>query len=330
MMSRLLDRRRFLAASAGLLGSPLVVAPGHAGAAGTLRVASLKFGTLGWLIETMRAEGLDKAAGLDIQVVEVATNQAGPIALMSGDADVIVSDWTWAMRQRALGTAVRFRPFSSALGSVMVPKGSPIKSVKDLEGKQLGVAGSAIDKSWLLLRVYTRQVNGADIADKVTPVFGAAPLVAEQLRQGRIDACLNFWTFSARLAAAGNVQLISMAEVMKALAIEPVPPLVGFVFKEETAAAKGPAIAAFLDAAAKANAVLAKSDAAWQRLATLVKPANEAEMAGIMAAYRAGIPGPWGAAETRSAEKLMQLFVDAGDKELMGNGTRFDAKLFDA
>ena len=30
----------------------------------------------------------------------------------------------------------------------------------------------------------------------------------------------------------------------------------------------------------------------------------------------------------KAAEKLMQLLVKAGDAELMGNGTKFDPKLF--
>lgn len=324
----MIDRRTFLTAAGAALVAPCMAGRAEA-AAGTIRVASLKFGSLGWLIETIRAEGIDKSAGLDIQVVEVATNQAGPIALMSGDADLIVSDWPWAMRQRALGEAVRFRPFSSALGSVMVAKDSAIRSIKDLEGKKLGVAGSAIDKSWLLLRAYSRQANGADIADKVSPVFGAAPLLAQELRGGRIDACLNFWTFAARLSGAGFRELLSMDEVLKQLGIDPVPALVGYIYKEKTLSEKGAAIAAFVEAAAKGNEVLAKSDAAWKRLEPLIKPAGEAEMAAITKAYRGGIPGQWSAAHTRSAEKLMALLADAGDKELMGHGTRFDAKLFE-
>ena len=255
----MIDRRRMLAAAGAALAMPGTAVRARAAPAAALRVASLKFGSLGWLIETIRAEGLDKAAGLDIQVVEVATNQAGPIALMSGDADVIVSDWPWAMRQRSLGEPVRFRPFSSALGSVMVPKDSAIKTVKDLEGRKLGIAGSAIDKSWLLLRAYSRKVSGADIADKATPVYGAAPLLAQELRSGRIDACLNFWTYAARLAGAGFVELVSMAAVLKELGIEPVPALVGYIYKEKTLAEKGAAISAFLVAAEKGNAILAQS-----------------------------------------------------------------------
>jgi NitT/TauT family transport system substrate-binding protein len=325
----MIDRRRVLvaggAALAGLgLCSPLLAA------AGTLRVASLKFGSLSWVLETIRAEGLADQAGLTIIVVEVATNQAGPVALLSGDADVIVSDWTWALRQRALGEHLKFAPYSSALGALMVPKDSTIARLSDLEGRKLGVAGGAIDKSWLLLRAYTRKTMGKDVAKMASPVFGAAPLLTEEMRSGRIDAVLNFWTYAARLSGSGYRQLIGMEEVLKALGIDPIPSLVGFIWREETEEKKGAAIAAFLDVVTKANAILARSDSAWERVRGLVKPANDAEFAAIKAFYRAGIPPPWTAAETRAAETLTRVLMDAGAAELMGGDTRFDPKLFHA
>ena len=44
---------------------------------------------------------------LALDTIEVASNQAGPVALLAGGADVIVSDWTWAMRQRSLGEKLK-------------------------------------------------------------------------------------------------------------------------------------------------------------------------------------------------------------------------------
>ena len=150
------------------------------------------------------------------------------------------------------------------------------------------------------------------------------------MRSGRIDAVLNFWTYAARLSGAGYRKLIGMDEVLKALDISPVPSLVGFIWREETEAKNGPAIAAFLDAVTKANAILATSDPAWERIRNLVKPENDAEFAAIKAFYREGIPPPWSAADTRAAEKLTQVLTSAGAAELMGGDTRFDPKLFHA
>ncbi len=325
----MIDRRTVLVGTAALaMGTALPVEAQHS--AGKIRVAALKFGSFGWLLETIKAEGLDKKAGLEIDILDIATNQAGPVALLSREVDLIVSDWTWAMRQRSLGELVKFAPYSSALGALMVPKDAGFAGLGDLAGKRLGVAGSAIDKSWLLLRAYSRKTLGKDIAETAVPVFGAAPLITEELRGGRVDAALNFWTYAARLSSDRFVQLVGMGEILKTLGVEPVPSLVGYVWSESATARNGPALDAFLKVAEAGNAVLARSDAAWERLRPLVKPENDPELAAIKDYYRAGIPSPWTDRQTRSAEKLMGLLVEAGDKELMGVGTRFDANLFHA
>ena len=93
-----------------------------------------------------------QAGQLSLQVVELASPEAGKIALRAGNADIIVSDWLWVSRERALGAKLTFYPYSSALGAVMVPASSPIRTLADLKGRKLAVAGGPIDKSWLLLQ----------------------------------------------------------------------------------------------------------------------------------------------------------------------------------
>jgi NitT/TauT family transport system substrate-binding protein len=61
-----------------------------------------------------------------------------------------------------------------------------------------------------------------------------------------------------------------------------------------------------------------------------VKPENDAEFAAIKEFYREGIPSPWTSADTRSAEKLTHVLMEAGASDLMGGDTRFDPKLFHA
>lgn len=321
-----LTRRQAL--GAGLALSATGVLPRLARAAVPVRLTSVKFGSVSWLIDTMRAEGIDKKHGLDLEVVEVANNAAAPIALLSGSADVIVSDWTWALRQRARGDDLKFAPYSAALGSLMVPKDSPIKSFADLVGKKIGVAGTGIDKSWILLRAYSRKVIGKDIANVADPVFGAAPLVTAEFRSGRLDAVLNFWTYAARLRADGAREVLSMSDVVKGLGVSPTPALVGFIWSEKAVADRSVPVDVLLSAVADANGVLARSDAAWERLRPLIKPVSDAELVAIRDYYRSGITGAWGPAETSAAEKLTNLLIELGDAELVGDGTRFDQNLF--
>lgn len=322
----MLNRRSILVTGSAVSASFLM--PRFAMAATPVRLTSVKFGSVSWVIETIRAEGIDKKHKLDLKVVEVANNPAAPVALLSGAADVIVSDWTWALRQRARGYDLKFAPYSSALGSIMVAKDSPVKTLGDLEGKKIAVAGTGIDKSWILLRAYSRKTLGKDIATFAEPVFGAAPLVAEEFKNGRVDAVLNFWTYAARLKAEGARELLTMADVIKGMGVTPTPALVGFIWFDKKVREKAVPVGQLLAAVADANAVLASSDSAWQRLRPLIKPASDAELVAIRDYYRSGITGTWGTAETAAAEKLTNLLIELGDTELVGDGTHFDQNLF--
>jgi NitT/TauT family transport system substrate-binding protein len=323
-----LTRRRALATGSAVAAAALLPRFARAASPVPVRLTSVQFGSVSWLIDTIRFEKIDQKHGLDLRVVEVANNPAAPVALLSGAADGIVSDWTWALRQRSRGDDLKFAPYSSALGSLMVPKGSTVKTLADLKGKKIGVAGTGIDKSWILLRAYSRQVLGKDIATIAEPVFGAAPLVTAEFRSGRLDAVLNFWTYAARLEAEGARDILTMADLIRGLGVTPTPPLVGFIWSEKTVRDSHIPVDVLLAVVADANAVLASSDAAWERLRPLVKPASDAELVAIRSYYRSGIPGPWGWQETAAAEKLTKLLIELGDTELVGDGTRFDQNLF--
>jgi NitT/TauT family transport system substrate-binding protein len=321
MSARRLSRRGVLAGGAAVaLAAALPTVPVRA--AGPLKIASLKFGTVNWLLDTMKAEGAQ------FERIELASTQALTVALQAGQCDLTVSDWTWAMRRRVDGEPFRFAPYSSALGALMVAKDSPIRTLSDLKGKKIGVAGGPIDKSWLLFRAYAHKEVDGDIATMLEPVFGAPPLLSEQLKLGRIDGVLTFWNFAARLDAEGFRSLVDVADVMENLGVAPPPPLVGFVWREQLFETAGAELEAFFQAVAQANQTLKTSDEAWTRLKPSMQTQSEAEFVRLKEYFRAGVPGPWGPAELASAEKLHGLLAELGGQELIGPNLRFDHGLF--
>jgi NitT/TauT family transport system substrate-binding protein len=309
--------------------APLAAAavPAPARGDGRIRIGTLKFGSVNWVLDTIAAEDLDKRETTGFERIELASNQALTVALQSGDADLIVSDWLWAMRQRSEGEPLLFAPYSSALGAVMAPAGG-INALSDLKGRRIGVAGSALDKSWLLLRAHARAAIGGDLATLAEPVYGAPPLLSEQIRLGRIDAVLTYWNFAARLDAEGLRRVVDMADVVASLGVTPSPPLVGFVWRASLPAPKRMALAGFFRAVASGNAVLAASDAAWERLRPAMQARTEAEFTRLRDYFRAGIPVRWSEPHTRAAERLFDILRDLGGAALVGERTRFDAALF--
>ena len=173
----------------------------QAHAATKITIGVLKFGTVSWLLDTIQRNGFDKAEGIELDVVPLASTDATAVGLQAGSMDIIATDWLWVSRERTGGADFTFSPFTTALGAIMVPPDSPIKTLSDLKGKKLGVAGGPLDKSWLLIVAYALRTANLDLRTETTQVFGAPPLLAEKAKQGEIDAVLNFWPYAARLEA---------------------------------------------------------------------------------------------------------------------------------
>ena len=147
----------------------LALAATGAGAADRIRLAVQKTGTLSWELDIIKAHGLDRKANLQIEPLELASTEAGKIALKGGSADMMLSDWLWVARERTLGDNLVFYPSSSTLGAVMVPAGSPIAEIAHLKSRKLAIAGGPLDKSWLLLQALARR-SGVDLRRQATIV----------------------------------------------------------------------------------------------------------------------------------------------------------------
>src|SRR5690242_2924428 len=165
---------------------------GAAEAVPVIRIGVLKFGTVSWMLDVLRRHDLDRAERVRIEILELATNQATQIALQAGRVDVVVGDLLWVARQRASGADWAFVPYSTALGAVVTPEPSPLRTIEDLAGRRLGIAGTPLDKSWLLLRLLSIRRAGRDLDRLAEKSFGAPPLIAEQLAAGRLDAVLTY------------------------------------------------------------------------------------------------------------------------------------------
>jgi len=297
-------------------------------AAERLRVGLLQFGTVNWQLDTMVAGGIYDENVLDLNLRTLASKNATSVALQAGDVDIIVSDWIWVLRQNASGDDLAFVPYSTALGAVMLAVGSDVRSVADLAGKRIGVAGGPLDKSWLILRAWYRANHGPDLAEEAQPVFAAPPLLSEQLRVGELDAVLTFWPYAARLEAAGHRRLAGVDDLLTDLGIAGPQALVGFVFRRELIDARPAALREFFSAIDRTNAVLDGSAAAWDRLRPVMKAADDAEFEALKAGYRAGIPEPGAPTDAAAAEKLFEILVGVGGERLVGAGTRFDPGIF--
>lgn len=309
------------AVSTILLFASVLFASGVALAENTkVKVGVLKFGTVNWELAALKHAGLDKANGIDLEIVKFAGDDATNIALQGGAVDIIVSDWLWVSRQRADDIALTMARYSSSVGSLMVREDSDVKSLADLKGQKIGVAGGPLDKSWLLLQGMAKQEHGLDLAAENEIVFGSPPLLAEKTKQGELDANLNFWHYCARLEADGFRVLVSAEEAANALGATGPLASIGYVFNETWAAENQDAVAGFLKASRATKTMLNDSDEEWSRLSEsgVIKDKGEA-LTTLRDRFREGIPTRDLNDEIRDAEVIYRVLAKAGGEKLVGD-----------
>ncbi len=315
-MNRPLGRGFGALALAACMMAPLM-APLPAAAKDTIRIAAQKTGTFAWELAIIRAHKLDN--DINLVVSELASPEAGKIALRGGSADIIVADWLWVSRERHLGAKLTFYPFSNAVGAVMVPADSPIKSLADLKGRSLAVAGGPLDKNWLLLQGAMRK-DGLDLKSEVKVVYGAPALLAEKALRGEFDAILNFWNFGARLEAKGFRRIADIEELLPRLGARGRMAMLGYVFDEKWAAENPAALRSFLAAAVLAKTMLAESDEEWKRIAPLLGNADAETLKIYRTRYREAVATRSMRTQEDDAKTLYRVLAELGGQELVGPG----------
>ncbi|MDO9269062.1 MAG: ABC transporter substrate-binding protein [Methylobacter sp.] len=280
-----------------------------------IRLGVQASGTVDWELSALQD---NPQADFQLKIQHLANAEAGKIALQSGAVDMIVSDWIWVSSLRATGTDFSFYPYSDTSGALVVAENSPIHSVKDLKGKRLGIAGGELDKNWLLLQALAGQQQ-LDLNASVEKVFGAPPLINEQIKQNRVDAVLTYWHFAARLEAQGYRQIIDGRGILKGLGIQESVPSLGYVFRESWANSHKQALNNFFKASKQAKNQLCTADAAWQKIAPLTKVDDLPTQAKLRQRYCEGNIEHWGKQEQQAAGRIYAILRTLSNKQLTGN-----------
>ncbi len=292
-----------------------------------LSIALMKSGTVGWEVDTIRHYGLDHAEGFELAVQEMAGNAAAKVAFQGETVDVVVADLLWAARQRAAGRDFVFIPFSRAVGGLLVPPDSPVQDLGGLAGATIGIAGGPIDKSWLILQAYARQVLGLDLASATDQVYGAPPLIFKKAQQGEIQASINYWHFMARLEAEDFRALITVEAAALGLGLDPNVPLLGYVVRGELLRDHPEVVRGLARASRAAKHLLDEDEAAWQRLRAAMRAEEDRVFASLRAGFLAGSPAS-DPVDEDAAARLIEVLGREGGDTLLGDMDRLPDGLF--
>ncbi|MDO8360119.1 MAG: ABC transporter substrate-binding protein [Devosia sp.] len=279
-------------------------------------------GTAKWELAAMTALGFDKEHQLELDVRDLADSKAGQIALQAGEVEVILSDFVWVSLQRHQGNMVTMVPHSLTVGGLIVDPAAGIKTIADLKGKTLAVSGSAVDKSFVILSAYYAKQTGSKLLDDVDAKFGAPPLINELITGDKAQAALNLWNWNARAKIAGKTELISVPAMLADLGVTETPPLLGWVFSDDTAINKKVELKAFLDASFETKAALMTDDAVWDTIRPAMNVGDDdALFKQLRDDYRAGIVLKYSATDMGAAEQSFALMAKFGGPDVVGDAT---------
>ena len=272
-----------------------------------LTISVLQYGTPHWELDHLKRHGLDKANGFDLEVRLVADLPASRLALSSGSVDGAVSDLLWAQQRYMAGTAYRYVPFSSQIGEVLVSADSSIRTLADLRGKRIGVAGGPDGLGWLLLQ-RAAAAQGIELAREASVQYAAPPLVGQALRRGQLDALLTFWHFSARMRGEGGVRsAFRLADLTRTLDFDPDLPILGYLFADAWALEHPDLLEGFARALRETKRQLASDPEQWQAIRPLMRADNDAVFAALRDSFIEGIPQPLDKTRIEALQRLLIL-----------------------
>ncbi len=299
-----------------------------------IKIGVIAYGTLQWELTVIQQQGLDKAENLALNLMTLANPQAGKIALHAGTVDIGVADWFWVSNQRATNNSpLTFAPYSATAGALMVPETSEITGVKQLANKRIGIAGGEIDKNWLLLQTLASKRDKLNLDQSVKKVYGAPPILNQQLLQGRLDALLTYWHYAARLEADGYKRLVDGAQMLHMLGVKQKLPTLGYIFDQNWANQHRQAVLRFLKISRTAKNLICTSDAVWKTVLPLTRSDNEATQSMLRQRYCEGRIQQWGDDEKQAAANLYTLITDRhpelfpGKSKILAAGTFWDYSL---
>ncbi len=310
-----------------LLCTVLFSSLGFAAEKPVIRLGTMASGTLAWELAAMKNAGLLENSDFSLETITLANQQAGKVALQAGSVDLIISDWIWVSSMRSEGADYTFYPYSNSSGGLLVPADSPIKTLADLNGKKLGVAGGELDKNWLLLQALGRRQN-LDLNKTVEKIYGAPPLLNQQFSEKRLDAVLTYWQFAAKLEAQGYRQLLSGEDIIRQLGITESVPSLGYVFNTKWASRNKATIKAFLHTAKTAKDILCNDDAEWQKIAALTEAEDAASQQVLRTRYCQGRVEQWTEANRNAAAAIYSQLHQLGDNKLTGKSSHIQTGAF--
>lgn len=156
-------------------------------------------------VELLEKKGIAKKYQLQIERIMVTGPQGVYINMQTGDFDTAVGSWISTALLRAKGYKVTIAySMHGYTNDVLVRLDSPIKSMTDLKGKNIGIFGGPFAGTTWVLRLEFVKFFGFDPVKESKVHYAAPPILMAMLEKGELDAILNLDPQAIRMLETGN------------------------------------------------------------------------------------------------------------------------------
>jgi NitT/TauT family transport system substrate-binding protein len=293
-----------------------------------LRIGVLAYGTVNWELDVIKHHNLDKKNGFNLDIVNLASKNAQLVSLQAKDVNMIVNDWLWVNAQKSKGKNYSYYPYSKATGTLVVNEKSNIKTLLDLKGKNIGIAGGVYDKTWLLVRAYGKSKYDIDLQDIVSPMYAQAPILYKKMQDNSLQAAINFWHFNAKLEANNIKPLIEIKDILKQFDIKDDVSFVGWTFDSDFANENKDLINGFLKASKEAKDLLKNSNEEWNRIKKQMNVKNDVEFEALKSGYKKGIIDEFNKDSINDLEKIYKILLKEGGDKFVSESVSLDNEIF--
>jgi len=183
---------------------------GGEGGGSSIRVALVQAATANLPVEVAAAEGLFEKQGLDVTVdtpnipfSQLPAALGKQYDLVIGTEPGLITAADSGIDLRAVSGLQRDNPKDPG-AALVVPEGSPIKSIKDIGGKSVG-APSTVGNNFSALECWARK-EGVD-PSSIRGLEAATPQIPELLESGRFESALLFEPLLKPLVDGGSTDL---------------------------------------------------------------------------------------------------------------------------
>lgn len=291
-----------------------------------LRAAFEPSGSPKWLMHVLKTHRLDRKHGIDLEVIWLKDQVKGSlqsfeIALQEGTADLVDIDWISIARHRARGLPITaVFPYGRIVGGLVAAHDSPIRDLRDLRGKRIGVV-RLLDKNWLIARAACQKLYGFDPQEGATVIEALSKSGLVQLLEGgQIDAAFQFWQLIPPLVATGRYrQVLDVQDLIRELGVTGKIPITLFTVKEAFAREHPSLLQGFIGAFCEAAELMKADDGIWEEIGRQALGGVEPSvLSALRDSWRSRVMISWNEEIIREIHSFFEALVRLVGSEALG------------